>query len=126
MYKGKRNSVFPLIFIRPLVGFKFLIKPFKIYFFNELFIDMSTLFLTHMCNNRVHFFIFQAKICESIINYYYYFFFYQNFLSRTFNIHQTAGERVGYLFNSSLPLPFASQKLKTLAGRLLQRAHLCT
>ena len=31
---------------------------------------MPTLFLTHMCNNRVHFFIFQAKIYKNIINYF--------------------------------------------------------
>ena len=31
------------------------------------------------------------------------------FLSRTFTIHRTAGEGRGYLFNSSLPLPPASQ-----------------
>ena len=32
----------------------------------------------------------------------------------------------GYLFNSSLPLPPISQALKTLAGRLLPRVHLCS
>ena len=46
------------------------------------------------------------------------FFFYLDFLLRTFMIHRTTGEGVGYLFNSSLPLPPASQ--------LLQRGHLCT
>ena len=30
------------------------------------------------------------------------FFFYMGFLSKTFTIHRTAGEGVGYLFNSSL------------------------
>ena len=29
---------------------------------------MPTPFLTHLCNNRVHFFIFQAKIYKNIIN----------------------------------------------------------
>ena len=37
------------------------------------------------------------------------FFFYLGFLSRTFTIHGTAGEGGGYLFNSSLPHPPASQ-----------------
>ena len=37
------------------------------------------------------------------------FFFYLGFLSRTFMIHRTAGEGGGYLFNSFLPLPSASQ-----------------
>ena len=40
------------------------------------------------------------------------FFFYLGFLSRTFTIHGTAGEGGGYLFNSSLPLPPASQALR--------------
>ena len=42
----------------------------------------------------------------------YIFFFYLGFLSRTFTIHGTAGEGGGYLFNSSLPLPPASQALR--------------
>ena len=42
----------------------------------------------------------------------YIFFFYLGFLSRTFTIHGTAGEGGGYLFNSSLPLPPASQTLR--------------
>ena len=37
------------------------------------------------------------------------FFFYTRFLSRTFTIHRTAGKGKSYLFNSSLPLPRASQ-----------------
>ena len=40
------------------------------------------------------------------------FFFYLGFLSRTFTIHGTAGEGGGYLFNSSLPPPPASQTLR--------------
>ena len=40
------------------------------------------------------------------------FFFLSGFLSRTFTIHRTAGEGGGYLFNSSLPLPPASQTLR--------------
>ena len=43
---------------------------------------------------------------------FFFFFFYLDFLSRTFTIHRTAGEGGGYLFNSSLPLPPASQTLR--------------
>ena len=41
-----------------------------------------------------------------------YFFFYLGFLSRTFTIHRTAGIGGGYFFNSSVPLPPASQTLR--------------
>ena len=41
-----------------------------------------------------------------------YYIFYQGFLSRTLTIHRTAGEGGWYLFNSSLPLPLASQTLR--------------
>ena len=58
-----------------------------------------------------------------VLFFYYYFFFYLGFLSQPFTNHRTAGEGGGYFFNYSLPLPPASQ---TLAGRLLQRAQLCT
>ena len=51
---------------------------------------------------------FQAKHWVEII----FFFFCLGFLSRTFTIHGTAGEGGGYLFNSSLPLPPASQTLR--------------
>ena len=44
--------------------------------------------------------------------YIYIYIFYLGFLSRTFTIHGTAGEGGGYLFNSSLPLPPASQALR--------------
>ena len=44
--------------------------------------------------------------------FFFFFFFYLDFLSRTFTIHGTAGEGGGYLFNSSLPLPPASQTLR--------------
>ena len=40
------------------------------------------------------------------------FFFYLSFLSRTFTNHRTAGEGGGHFFNSSLPLPPASQTLR--------------
>ena len=43
---------------------------------------------------------------------FFFFFLYLGFLSRTFTIHGTAGEGGGYLFNSSLPLPPASQALR--------------
>ena len=42
----------------------------------------------------------------------FFFFFYLGFLSRTFTIHGTAGEGGGYVFNSSLPFPPASETLK--------------
>ena len=44
--------------------------------------------------------------------YLFFFFVYLGFLSGTFTIHGTAGEGGGYLFNSSLPLPPASQTLR--------------
>ena len=45
-----------------------------------------------------------------------YFFFYLGFHSRTFTNHRTAGEGGGHFFNSSLPLPTASQTLKHYRG----------
>ena len=39
------------------------------------------------------------------------FFFYLRFLSRTFKNHRTAGEGGGHFFDSSPPLPPASQTL---------------
>ena len=54
------------------------------------------------------------------------FFFYLGFLSRKFTIYRTAGEGGGYLFNSSLPLPPASQTLRYQPGdywRELTSAH---
>ena len=44
------------------------------------------------------------------------FFFCLGFLSRTFMIHSTAGERGVYLFHSSVPLPPASQTLRQQPG----------
>ena len=40
------------------------------------------------------------------------FVFYLGFLSRTSTIQRTAGEGGGYFFNSSLPLPPASQAIR--------------
>ena len=45
-----------------------------------------------------------------------FFFYYLGFLSRTFTIHRTAGEGESYSYNSSLPLPFASQALRHYPG----------
>ena len=45
-----------------------------------------------------------------------FFFFYLGFLSLTFTIHRTAEEGGGYLLNSSLPLPPASQALRHQPG----------
>ena len=53
-------------------------------------------------------------------------FFSLSFLSRTFTIHGTAGKGGAYLFNSSLPLPPASQRLRHQPGnycRELTSAH---
>ena len=41
-----------------------------------------------------------------------FFYIYPDFFSRTFTIHRTAGEKGGYIFNSSLLLPLASQTLR--------------
>ena len=46
------------------------------------------------------------------VNKFFFFFLNLGFLSQTFTIHGTAGEGGGYLFNSSLPLPPASQTLR--------------
>ena len=54
------------------------------------------------------------------------FFFYLDFISRTRTIHRTAGEGGGYFFNSSVPLPPASQTLRHWPGnycRQLISAH---
>ena len=55
-----------------------------------------------------------------------FFFFYLGFLSQPFMNHRTAGEGEGHSFKSSTPLPPTSTDTQTLAGWLLQRAHLCT
>ena len=56
------------------------------------------------------YFILKALFVLKIFKFF--FFFYLGFLSRTFTIHRTVGERGGYLFNSSLPVPPASQTLR--------------
>ena len=50
--------------------------------------------------------------CISIDRVFFFFFFYLGFLSRTFTNHRTAGEGGGHFFNSSLPLPPASQTIR--------------
>ena len=45
-------------------------------------------------------------------------FFHLGFLSETFTIHRAVGERRDNLFNSSLPLPPASQTLRYQPGEL--------
>ena len=47
---------------------------------------------------------------------YIYIFFYLGFLPRPFTNHRTAREGGGYSFNSSLPLPPASQTLRHSPG----------
>ena len=54
---------------------------------------------------------FKYKVSSYLDNDSYDFFFRQGFLARTFMIHEAAREGGGYLFNSSLPLPPASQTL---------------
>ena len=44
------------------------------------------------------------------------FFFYLGFFSRIFRMHRTAGEGGGYLCNSFLPLPPASQTIRHYPG----------
>ena len=54
------------------------------------------------------------------------FFFYHDFLSRTFTNHRTPGKEGGHFFNSSLPIPSASQTLRHQPGdycRKLTFAH---
>ena len=46
------------------------------------------------------------KLCLSL------FFFYLGLLSRSFTNHRIAGEKGGHFFNSSLPIPPASQTLR--------------
>ena len=87
--------------------------------------------IVNKCNNahrtfklrQVHILTMRLEIVIKIINLKFvimlefqkkkfFFFLYLGFLSRTFRIHGTAGEGGGYLFNSSLPLPPASQTLR--------------
>ena len=59
-------------------------------------------------------------------NLFIYFIFYLSFLSQVFAIHRTVGEGGDYLFNSSLPLPPASQILRQYPAdycRELTSAH---
>ena len=59
---------------------------------------------------------------------FYSFFFYLGFLSRKFTNHRTAGEGGGHFFNSSPPLPPASQtltrRLRHIASRQTQPGNL--
>ena len=77
--------------------------------------------------------LFDLKLCLEVFVYraiweqeFFFFFSYLDFLSRTFTNHRTAGEGGGHFFNSSLPLPPASQTLKHQSGyycRELTSAH---
>ena len=49
---------------------------------------------------------------QSSADTFFFFFFYLGFLSRTFTNHRTAEEGGGHFFNSSLPLPPASQTIR--------------
>ena len=59
-------------------------------------------------------FLFDLFLLYYII-YIHILFFYLGFLLRTFTNHRTVGEGVGHFFNSSLPLPPASQTLSWAA-----------
>ena len=50
------------------------------------------------------------------------FFFFLGFLSRRFTIHRRAGEGGVYLFNSSLPLPPASQTLRRISRVIISES----
>ena len=51
-------------------------------------------------------------VYKKLVHIFFFFFFYLGFLSRTFTNHRTAGEGGGHFFNSSLPLPPASQTIR--------------
>ena len=59
-------------------------------------------------------------------NFLFCFFFYLGFLSQPFTNHRTAGKGGGHFFNSSIPLPPASQTLRHQSDdycRALNSAH---
>ena len=73
----------------------------------------------HITDNKKLFVIdnlddFISKKCSDLLLrcVFRYMFFYLGFLSRPFTIHWTAKEGGGHFFNSSLPLPPASQTLR--------------
>ena len=72
-------------------------------------------FILYVYCNRVHKIMKLLKILVC--------FFLSGFSFTNIHDSRDSRGRGGYLFNSSLPLPPATQ---TLAGRLLQKAHLCT
>ena len=54
-----------------------------------------------------------SEVCKLVVSYILQqFFFYLSFLSQTFMIQRAAGEGRSYFFQSSLPLPLASQTLR--------------
>ena len=67
-------------------------------------------FIFHLVHNHIHYICFASNYKSIYI--YIYIFFYVGFLARTFANHRTAREGEGHFFNSSLPLPPASQKLR--------------
>ena len=75
-------------------------------------------------------FMFHLSSCFCIALFYQiqcrFFFFYLSFLSQPFTNHRTAGKGGGHFFNSSLPLPPASQTFRYQSGnycRELSSAH---
>ena len=92
------------------------------------YIFEGDLVVSHLFSDLLLSFIFGCWILKSFSMKIksFFFFFYLGFLSRTFTIHGTAGKGGGYLFNSSLPLPLASQTLRHYPGdysRELTSAH---
>ena len=82
-----------------------------------LFLAALTLFFIFFFTLRVdirvllsHFFFFRFFFFFCL------FFFFLGFHSRTFTIHRTAAEGGRFFFNSSLPLPPASQTLRRWPG----------
>ena len=93
---------------------KFFVKDFfckcdQIHSFLQIWSPAGLVTCTEEILNKISFFSFCSVFPQPVgIN----FVFYPGFLSRTFTIHRAAGERGGYLFNSSLPPPPASQTLR--------------
>ena len=50
------------------------------------------------------------------VSMFYFIFSYLSFISKTLTIHRTVGEEGGYLFNSYIPIPTVSQKLRHQPG----------
>ena len=99
------------------------------------FVDNQNVLLRNSRKNNLFYFIVQIEdySCRHVhyqsrfqIHRYFLFFYYLGFLSRTFTNHRTAVEGGEHFFDSSLPLPSASQTLRHQLGdycRKLTSAH---